>query len=682
MLHLLVSKEKLEELQCKEDFRVFWHLILANIVVGPMVVLIYFLSQAYAAALYLAGGLIGCVPVILLLLRFHKLQTAKFVFVLSCCLYIYLLSLGFDHSGSVYLLCFPVMILAFILFDSSQKVAIGLSVLMPIITWFLVSLVPNHSLDSFATFTEKSTNFFFLVDSFVAFLVMVLFLLIYNSSNERKKREEFAALKNAKGELRHAHDQLEQFFKLNMNILLIGDDEGYIKKMNPVLSKILDYSEAELQEKPFTEFVLPDDLKKSLEAFDAVLKGKPIVNFENRYRCKNGDIRIINWTCSRGPTGHDIYATAIDVTAVRDQEREKVQLFRAITQSAIFTTTDAKGKILSVNDKFCQISGYKAEELIGRDHRIINSGVHSKAFFKEMWQTISSGQVWYGEIENRAKDGHHYFVSTVVTPVMNNDGEVEKYIAIRFDRTKEHDLDVQLQSERAKSAHSAKLASLGEISSGIAHEINNPLTIISGSFKLLKHYRNDPEKFEHQCEKMDAATQRIVKIITALQRYTMPGSNLNITERTIDDIIDGSMLLVAGSASQNNVPIETSIQTKSQILCDEVEMQQVFANLIYNAIDAAKLYVERWVKIQAFEDDDEVVIQVLDSGRGIPPEIQEKLFQPFFTTKKIGHGVGLGLCVARGILDRHNGRIKVRLIEGHTCFEIRFDKVETLSVAA
>ena len=164
-----------------------------------------------------------------------------------------------------------------------------------------------------------------------------------------------------------------------------------------------------------------------------------------------------------------------DVDSVRRLE----QIRFALDQAAIVAITDERGIITYANEKFCEISKYSREELLGQDHRIINSGYHPKEFIRGLWRTIAQGKVWRGELRNRAKDGSFYWVDTTIVPVLNADGKPGQYLAIRSDITERKLMEQRLTAQSA-------LAQLGQLAAVVAHEVRNPLAGVKGSLQVLK----------------------------------------------------------------------------------------------------------------------------------------------------------------------------------------------------
>jgi C4-dicarboxylate-specific signal transduction histidine kinase len=191
----------------------------------------------------------------------------------------------------------------------------------------------------------------------------------------------------------------------------------------------------------------------------------------------------------------------------------------------------------------------------------------------------------------------------------------------------------------------------------------------------LERVKNDPEKFAAKVNSVKDAVGRISKIVQGLRKF---GKNTTESVQKFTpaaDVVRESLVLTEPRAKLFFVNLDVQLQTGAKILCDEVELNQVLVNLINNGIDAARELPEKWVKLILFEEEAEVIFQVRDSGVGLTVQVQQKLFQPFFTTKEVGQGTGLGLSVSKGILDQHRADIDYKLIDGHTCFEVRFPKV-------
>src|SRR5205823_6102258 len=161
--------------------------------------------------------------------------------------------------------------------------------------------------------------------------------------------------------------------------------------------------------------------------------------------------------------------------------KELADIKFALDQSTIVAITDQRGIINYVNDEFCRISKYSREELLGQDHRIINSNYHPKEFIRNLWTTIGSGRVWKGEIRNRAKDGSIYWVDTTIVPFLNSEGRPYQYVAIRHDITQRKLAEEQILQQAAELQRAAQLSFVGELAAGLAHEIKNPLAGIQGA---------------------------------------------------------------------------------------------------------------------------------------------------------------------------------------------------------
>lgn len=261
----------------------------------------------------------------------------------------------------------------------------------------------------------------------------------------------------------------DRFFTMSLDLLCITDINGKFKRLNPVWANKLGYSNQELEGKNLLDLVHPDDQKLTASELQKLSENSNSFYFENRYRCKDGQYRWLAWTAKSFGEQQLIYAVAHDITNNKETEERFTQLTReqerllkelnnrqkALDRAAIVSETDLRGTITFVNDSFCQISGYSREELIGQNHRLVNSRYHSKEFFQEMWATISSGRVWKAEIKNKNKNGSYYWVDSTIAPIFDAAGNIAKYISIRFDVTERKQAEEQLEtlaSERKMEA--------------------------------------------------------------------------------------------------------------------------------------------------------------------------------------------------------------------------------------
>ena len=906
-----------------ENDRVFHRLLASVFIVDFLYCFVHFQLGAKLSLMTLILGVGVLSPLSLLLNRLGFSKSARVLFLFSCNFYILFTSMGLNHSTNIEVFCFPAIIIAYVLFGLKQIPYVILGSVLSFVTWLLISLKWVFDFPQEWILTEPQGFLFNIINFTGAYLVLVSFLLIEIQSGRRKNAALVAA-----------RSVMENFFITSPDLMCVLTVTGDFKQVNQAFTSIFEVSDTELYQKRFTDFIHPDDLSKTRTHILKILKGGPTRGLESRFRCLNGEYRLIDWSAQLNAKRKEIFVTGRDITEHRSTQVRLEQVFAVLRDFAILAFTDLKGTITEVNDEFCRISGYTREELLGKDHRILNSGIHTQGFIKNLWRTIKGGNMWKGELQNRKKDGSLYSLKTAITPIQGLDGKPAGYLAIRFDvtdvRLKErmvdqlrleleeaqaaariahwtmspetqlfeashgflemfcdskgsrfipfadycqkihpnergsfkekmsqcelhgtpfemrlrvqafgkwiwvsaivyrrsglmpgnqmvhgtfqdvtdlvskemelenrkrflettldhlplmilvkdikndfkfslinqfglnllgwnpsdligrsvHDLfereralhyhqndleiiqakevikiereDVKtskgivhlrtykiptyddagepdllisisediskelairesLEMERLKSIQNSKMAMLGEMSAGIAHEINNPLTIVSGTVQMLPRFLGKPEKLVEKIEIMKGATDRISKIVNGLRRFSRSSDRLDPPERrphSLNEIIHESITMTDHKARHYSVAVEFQEYEEIMIICNEIEIEQILINLINNSIDAVKGLSDKWVRVTALNHADHVVLQVRDSGSGIPVELAEKLFQPFFTTKPVGEGTGLGLSIVKGILDDHQASITVKDSDPNTCFEIQFKKQE------
>jgi len=351
----------------------------------------------------------------------------------------------------------------------------------------------------------------------------------------------------------------------------------------------------------------------------------------------------------------------------------------ALDRTAIVAVTDTKGKILSANDKFCEVSGYSREELIGQDHRIINSKTHEKSFFKNLWSTIGSGKVWRGEVCNRRKDGALYWVYTTIVPFLDEENKPYQFVAIRQDITELKQLQKTIIDQQTQMISASRLSAIGEMAAAITHEINNPLGVILGRCEMLKKNIAEPElnreSLSKNIEAIEKTGQRIEKIVKSMKLLAYHGETEDFTRVKVSEIINDTLDLCSERFKNSGIQlINQNVNGELFLNCISYQIVQVLVNLLNNAYDAVENLEKKWVKINIQDSSNALEISVTDSGEGIPENVAKNLFQPFFSTKRVRFGTGLGLSVSKSILIKHGGDLNLDISSPNTCFKLTFPK--------
>ena len=341
--------------------------------------------------------------------------------------------------------------------------------------------------------------------------------------------------------------------------------------------------------------------------------------------------------------------------AMSDSLRSLDEIRYALDQAAIVAATDHRGIITYINDKFCEISKYSRDELLGKDHRIINSGHHSKEFIRELWRTIAQGKVWRGEIRNRAKDGSIYWVDTTIVPFLNGQGKPRQYLAIRYDITARKSAEAQLREQAA-------LAQLGQLAAVVAHEVRNPLAGLRASLQVI----------DKRCEARDrsaiaAMIQRIDGLNDKVEDLLLFARPKPPRVQSVD--VKALMRDVATSAQISTGRSGLSIPISGDDLRASADPDMLRAALLNITLNACQAAGTHDIDVHIAAENGNCRIAVRDRGPGIPAEVRERVFAPFFTTRT--NGTGLGLAIVKRMMELQEGTVTLRdRPEGGTIAEV------------
>ncbi len=382
-----------------------------------------------------------------------------------------------------------------------------------------------------------------------------------------------------------------------------------------------------------------------------------------------------------------------DITERKKNEDSLRQLSVAVEQSPVSVMiTYLQGNITYVNRRFTEITGYTDKEVVGRNPRILKSDHTSPEVHSQLWQTITRGEEWRGELRNRKKNGDLFWESAVISPIRNSAGETSHFLAVKVDITEQ-------KVAESHSRQAQKLEAIGQLAAGIAHEINTPIQFIGDNTRFIKEAWPSLDELISLCESVEGPSlppdllqqirrilkdcdseylraeipraldqsldgiSRVAKIVQAMKEFSHPGSD----EKQPADI--NKAILTTLTVSRNEwkyvAEVETILQENLQMVpCHIGELNQVLLNLLINSAHAIAEVVgdgskkKGKITIRTVQDERSTTISVADTGAGIRPEIQSRVFDPFFTTKAVGRGTGQGLSLAHNsIVKKHGGKI-------------------------
>ncbi len=393
---------------------------------------------------------------------------------------------------------------------------------------------------------------------------------------------------------------------------------------------------------------------------EVALTGQP-ARFESYVGALDKHFEVIAHSSEKG-----VFATVIsDISARKRAEKARTRLATAVEQAAeAIIITDTEGIIEYVNPSFERITGYSALESVGQKTNIVKSGEHDNAFYKDLWDTIKGGNVWTGRFINRRKDGTLYNEEATISPVLDSEGKIVNFVAVKRDVTEQLVLEGQL-----RQAH--KMESIGLLAGGVAHDFNNLLTGILGYANILKSHAQPNDETYKAAAVIEVAGKRAAQLTEQLLGFARKGKHQNVPidlHSTIHEVID-----LLSRTIDKNIEIKRHFRiAKANVLGDPNQIQQVLLNLAINSRDAMPDGGELTFETDLADLDEifcqshpsvipgrYVMISVSDTGSGIPEDIRGRIFEPFFTTKEQGKGTGMGLAMVYGIVKNHGGSIWV-----------------------
>ncbi len=479
----------------------------------------------------------------------------------------------------------------------------------------------------------------------------------------------------------------------NMQLMAVMlDDGGNITFINEFLLRSTGWTWDEAIGRNWFEVFVPAEARAGLRAIylRTMAGGLPASPHEHEILTRDGSRRRIVWNSIviRGPDERAAGSASVgaDVTEQRKNEAEMQKLLRVVEQTDdAVVITDPGGVIEYVNAAFERVTGHHRDEVIGTDSRLLYSDHQDQAFYQRMWATISAGKPFQALMTSRRKNGELLHEERTITPLRDASGIITHYVSTSKDVTERRRMDEQLQQ-------SEKLASIGQLAAGVAHEINNPVGYISSNIGTLTRYLDDIFRLLDAYEQIetDLPASAAVEELRVLKKdmdlaylrediralIDESGEGVSRVKKIVQDLKDFSRQeeavwqvvdLHKGLESTLNI-VHNELKYKAEVVreygelplveCIPSQLNQVFMNLLVNAAHAIEQHGV--ITVRTGTEQEWVWVEVEDTGKGIAPEHLNRLFEPFFTTKPIGKGTGLGLSISYGIVQKHGGRIEVK----------------------
>ncbi len=373
---------------------------------------------------------------------------------------------------------------------------------------------------------------------------------------------------------------------------------------------------------------------------------------------------IVRLDAKRREEGDCCRVVMTDITERKQVEASHARLAMAVEQAAeTIVITDAQGMILYANPAFEKTTGYTQAEALGQNPRVIKSGKHDAAFYRQMWKTLLQGEVWSGHFLNKRKDGAMYQEEATISPIRNDEGKITNFVAVKRDVSREVQLERQITEIQ-------KMEAIGQLAGGVAHDYNNILAATNIQLGMLMMDKTLKPEVLEALKDLRRGSDRAASLTRQLLLFSRRQA-MQIKPVELNTLLDDVLKMIRRVIGEH---IDLNIQSQTQaawIEADSGMIEQVVMNLAINARDAmpngGKLTIRINELVISPQDirnpeartDHFISLTVADEGCGMSEEIQSRIFEPFFTTKGVGKGTGLGLATVYGIVKQHRGWIEV-----------------------
>ena len=492
--------------------------------------------------------------------------------------------------------------------------------------------------------------------------------------------------RNWERSLKESEEQLRVIFEGSKDGILLADVESRKFHMgNQAICDMLQYSLDEIRQLGVSDIHPEEDLPSILEGFDRQARQEIEMANDIPVKRKDGSVLFVDIKTSLITISGKSYLMGNfrDAMERRKTEEGLTRLGMAVDQAAEgIVITDAEGNIEYVNPSFERMTGYPRKESVGRNIRILKSGKHDELFYRNMWETISRGDVWRGRFTNKRKDRTLYEEEAVISPVRNASGKIVHFVAGKRDITRDVMLQKQVQTAQ-------RMDSVGTLAGGIAHDFNNALTGIMGVSEILRLKVGENTDVLKNLDLLDTCARQAAtltrQLLTFARRQVIDPVNLDL------NVVVSEMVKLVGKVIGEHIEVATILEKGLPTTkLDRGQVEQVIMNLCLNARDAMPSGGRLLLHTSAVTVDAEYVIThpyvkpgryaqltVSDTGTGMDKETLGKVFEPFFTTKPVGQGTGLGLSSVYGIVKQSGGFIHAYSEPGDgSSFKVYFPAVE------